>query len=252
MRVVDCHVHLHSRTFFEAHVERSEPPVAERRGGGYLFQAAGGEALEIPEDFFDVEGQLGELAEQGVDAAVSGVGAVSLDHLPLRQAVELAMHLNEERAELERRFRGRLYALALLPMRDAQAAIQTLDHAIRALALRGVSVAPGDGDGIGASGPVFQRIAELGVPVFLHHCPRSDVDRLLEENPSLTVVHGPESNGLPCHVASGANAPDRLLFASGYPYASAAEALAAMRRRLDGQDLDAALSGNAASMLGLG
>jgi predicted TIM-barrel fold metal-dependent hydrolase len=251
VRVVDCHVHLHSRTFHEAHVERSEPPVAERRGGGYLFRASDGDALEVPERFFDVERQLAELGEQGVDTAVSGVDALSLDHLPLRQAVELAMHLNEERAELERRFPGRVYALALLPMQDAQAAIQTLEHAIRALALRGVAVAPGDEAG-SAARPVFQRIAELGVPVFLNHRPRELVDRLLEENPSLTVVHGPESDGLPCHVASAANAPGRLLFASGYPYASAAEALAAIRGRLDGPELDAALSGNAASMLGLG
>jgi predicted TIM-barrel fold metal-dependent hydrolase len=159
------------------------------------------------------------------------------------------MHLNEERAELERRFPGRLYALALLPMQDAQAAIQTLDHAVRSLALRGVAVSPGDAV---AGRPVCRRIAELGVPVFLHRCPREIVDRLLEENPSLTVVHGPCGNGLPCHVASTANGPDRLLFASGYPYASAAESIAALRHRLDGQELDAALSGNAASMLGLG
>lgn len=251
MRVVDCHVHLHCRTFFEAHVERSEPPVAERRNGGYLLRDGDGGELEVPARFFDVERQLDELREQGVEAAVSGLGAVSLDHLPRRQAVELAMHLNEERAELERRYRGRLYTLAVLPMRDAQAAIQTLDHAIRALALRGVSVAPG-AHGSAAHGPVFARIGELGVPLFLHDSPRELVDRLVKDHPSLTVVHRHGADGLPCHVASAASAPNRLLFASGYPYRSAAESLAALRRRLNGPDLEAALSGNAASMLGLG
>jgi predicted TIM-barrel fold metal-dependent hydrolase len=254
VRVVDCHVHLHSRTFFEAHVERSEPPVAERHDGGYVFRSARGKSTPVPDHYFDLNVQLGELDAQGVHTAVSGVGAFTVDHLSLRQATELAMHLNEERAELERRFRGRFYALALLPMQDAQAAIETLEHAIRALTLRGVSIGPGAaGDSLGSRtrSPVFRRIAELGVPLFLQHCPTPLVMRLLADNPALTVVHGATGNGLPCHVASTANSADRLLFASGYPYASARESLAAIRGRLDGPELDAALSGNASAVLGL-
>jgi predicted TIM-barrel fold metal-dependent hydrolase len=52
-------------------------------------------------------------------------------------------------------------------------------------------------------------------------------------------------------AVSAAESPDRLLFASGYPYGSPAESLEALRSRLSGAELDAALSENAAALLGL-
>jgi predicted TIM-barrel fold metal-dependent hydrolase len=254
VRVVDCHVHLHSRTYFEAHVGRTDRPFAERNRDGYVFHTRSGESTAVPMRLFDVGLQLEELDAEGVNVAVSGMGALTVDHLSLRQATELAMHSNEERADLERRFPGRFYALALIPMQDAQAAIETLEHAIRTLALRGVSIAAGgSGNWIGSEsrGPVFRRIAELGVPLFLKPYLSPFVTRLIAENPALTVVHPPATNDLPCHVASAANSPERLLFASDYPNGSPAQSLDAIRGRLDGAALDAALSGNAAALLGL-
>jgi predicted TIM-barrel fold metal-dependent hydrolase len=253
VRIVDCHVQLQTRTYFEAHLARTDPPLAERDGDGYVFVTRDGGSEPIPRQLFDAELQLEELEAQGVDAAVSTTGEFTVDHLPRRQATELAMHLNEERAELERRFPGRFHALALLPMQDAQAAIETLEHAIRTLAMRGVAIAAGGGNWIAAASraPVFRRVAELGVPLFLQPGPAPMVKHLLEANPTLTVVHPGAADGLPCMAVSAAESPDRLLFASGYPYGSPAEGLEALRSRLSGAELGAALSENAAALLGL-
>jgi predicted TIM-barrel fold metal-dependent hydrolase len=250
VRAIDSHVQLQTRTYFEAHLARTDLPSAERDGDGYVFVTRDGGSERIPRRLFDVELQLEELDAQGVDRAVSTTGPFTVDHLPRRQATELAMHLNEERAEIARRFRGRFHALALLPMQDAQAAIETLEHAIRTLGMRAAAIATDSGDAE-ARAPVFRRVAELGVPLFLHAAPAPVVARVLEANPTLTVVHPGSADGLPCLSASTADKPDRLLFASGYPHGSPAEGIEALRGTLSGTELSAALAENAMALLGL-
>jgi predicted TIM-barrel fold metal-dependent hydrolase len=323
LSVVDCQTHLHNRTYFEAHVGRQEYPLAERDGGGYVFRTSAGNANRIPSHYFDIEQQLEQFESQGVDVVVSSMGAFNVDHLPVPQATELAMHLNEERAELERRFPGRFYGLALVPMQDAQAAIETLDHAIRTLALRGVCIGSNvNGESIAAPErrAVYRQIDELGVPLFLHPTRTVMEDRVrrhgheytvafmvdtslaaldlifsgaLDESPTLQVVH-PHLGGVLPYLAARVDiehskewsraeplehAPseylkrfhtdtvsgstgalrlatetyglDRMLFSSDYPYWSPADCLAHVRGAFDGDDLDAILFGNAASLLGL-
>lgn len=171
MSLIDCQAHLYSRTYFEAHVHRRHPPRAERAEGGYVFHSPRGDRRFIPPSHYEIDDQMAELDAQGVDIVVSSMGSFNVDHLPPDRAVELAMQLNEERAELERRYAGRYFGLALLPMQDAQAAIETLEHAVRTLGTRGVCIGT-DVAGGSIADParhsVFRRIAELGVPLFVH------------------------------------------------------------------------------------
>lgn len=171
VRIIDCQTHLHCRTYFEAHVGRPDWPTAERNGDGYVFHTSDGNSNQVPPHYYEIEQQLDQANRDGVDVVVSSMGAFTVDHLPVRQATELAMHLNEERAELEREHAGRYYALAILPLQDASAAIQTLDHAVEKLALRGVCIGSnimGESIADRSLWPVYRRIAELGVPLFLH------------------------------------------------------------------------------------
>lgn len=171
MPVIDCQVHLCNRTYLEAHVHRRDEPCAERTLSGYVFHIRRGRDRLVTPSHYEFEQQLKYLDAQGVDIAVSSMGGFTVDHLPAERAMELAMRLNEERAELERRYPGRYYGLAVLPMQNAQAALETLEHAVRTLGARGICVGTDvGGESIAAPPrlPVFQRIAELGVPVFLH------------------------------------------------------------------------------------
>lgn len=171
MRVVDCQVHLHSRTYFEAHVERVEPPWVERGNGGYIFRTAGGERNRIPSAYCEIELQLQRCAAHGIDTVISSMGGFNVNHLPVGRALELAMQLNEEHAARERAHPGRYYGLALVPMQDPHAAIEALDHAVRTLSLRGVCVCSdvnGESIATPARRPIYRRIDELGVPIFLH------------------------------------------------------------------------------------
>ena len=291
MLVVDCHVHLHTRTYFEAHIERPEPPRAERVGDGYVVHTPGGGRSRVPVSHHQVEAHLERCAALGIDAVVSSMGRFNVHHLPEGRARELAMRLNEEQAEFERDYPGRYYGLALLPMQDSQAAIETLDHAVRTLGLRGVCICSNvNGESIATPGrePIYRRIAELGVPLFLHPAtlgpgfdPRVaalDLVRsgVLDHHPSLRVVdlrlaEAPArlarrlvGERLRCLYADTAHIGRRtlraaahdlgtrqLVLGSDYPHRDPAAGLALLDDELDGPDRERVMGANAAALLGL-
>jgi aminocarboxymuconate-semialdehyde decarboxylase len=80
-------------------------------------------------------------------------------------------------------YAGRFYGLATIPWQDTEAALATLDDAILRLGLRGVLVhsningAPVDSEWCR---PVYARIAELGVPLFIHPTRTIAEERLRE------------------------------------------------------------------------
>ena len=292
MLVVDCHVHLHTRTYFEAHVERAEPPWAERVAGGYVVHTPGGGRSRVPASHHEVQAHLERCTELGIDAVVSSMGRFNVHHLPAGRARELAMRLNEEQAELERAHPGRYYGLAELPMQDSQAAIETLDHAVRTLGLRGVCICSNvNGESIATPGraPIYRRIGELGVPIFLHAAtlgpgfdPRVaalDLVRsgVLDRHPSLRVVDlrlgeaparlarrlvGERLRRLYADTARlgrrtlRAAAHDlgtrQLVYGSDYPHRDPAAGLGLVDDELDGVDRADVLGANAAALLGLG
>jgi len=291
MLVVDCQVHLHTRTYFEAHVERVEPPWAERANGGYVFRTPGGGHCRIPSSHYEIEAHLERCAAHGIDVVVSSMGRFNVHHLPASRARERAMRLNEEQAELERSHPGRYYGLALLPMQDTQAAIETLDHAVRALGLRGVCVCSNvDGESIATPGrdPIYRRIGELGVPIFLHPTtlgagvdstiPAVDLvlSGVLDRHPTLRVVD-PRLGAAPADLARGTDGehlrrlyadtarlgagelrtaaevlgPEQLLYASDYPHRGPAAGLPLVHAEFSGEARDQVLGANAAALLGL-
>jgi aminocarboxymuconate-semialdehyde decarboxylase len=292
MLVVDCQVHLHTRTYFEAHVERVEAPWAERADGGYVLRTPGGGRSRILASHHDVDAHLERCAEHGIHAVVSSMGRFNVHHLAAGRARDLAMRLNEEQAELERAHPGRYYGLALLPLQDTQAAIETLDHAVRTLGLRGVCICSNvNGESIATRGrePIYRRIGELGVPIFLHpttlgasldpRIPALDLVRsgVLERHPTLRVVD-PRLGAAPARLArrvdgdqvrrlyadtsrlgrrtlraaAHALGTGQLVYASDYPHRDPAPGLGLVGDELDGADRQRVLGANAAALLGLG
>ena len=94
----------------------------------------------------------------------------------LGEARETLALLHEEYARAQARLGSRFIGLCMLPLQDTAAAIETLDHAIVELGLRGVlmNVAPAGRSLVSElTLPVFERIEQLGVPIFLHPANRS-------------------------------------------------------------------------------
>ena len=171
MTIVDVQTHWYSRTLLDAYVESPCYPPCKRDGDGYLLELIEGTWMPVPPKLFELELQMEDFRAAGIDVIISSSASFGdVDQFPVDEARELAVAINEERAAAERDFPG-FYGLATLPWQDADAAIAVADDAMQRLGLRGVLLhsnidgAPVDSDYLL---PVYRRLAELGMPVFLH------------------------------------------------------------------------------------
>jgi predicted TIM-barrel fold metal-dependent hydrolase len=170
--VIDTQCHWYSPTLLDAHLDIDEYPRVRREQEGYAFEVAPGRFAPWGPSFTDLEAQLEMFAEAGVDAILSSSASFGdVDRLEVAKARDVAFALNEERRAAEERYPGRFYGLATLPWQDTDAAIATLEDAVVRLRLRGVLIHSNiDGAPIDSHWcrPVYQRVAELGVPLFIH------------------------------------------------------------------------------------
>ena len=170
--IVDSQCHWFSPTLLDSLLDLDDYPRCRRDGDGYAFEVAPGRFVPWGPRFTDLESQLEMFAAAGVDAVISSSGSFGdVDRLEPGPAGEVAHAVNAERAAAEQANSGRFYGLATLPWQDTDAALAALDDAVVHLGLRGVLIhsningAPVDSD---TCRPVYARIAELGVPLFLH------------------------------------------------------------------------------------
>jgi aminocarboxymuconate-semialdehyde decarboxylase len=176
--IVDYQGHWYPETYFESILNRDGYPRTERRSeGGYYLDNAPRERWFVPPLHTDLEAHFASMDDAGIDVVVSSPNMVCdvgwLDLAEARDTVQLA---NEETARVQREHSDRFVGLAMLPMQDTDAALTELNRAVTELGLKGVTVIANIGGEQIASErtlPIFRRIAELGVPLFLHPSHRS-------------------------------------------------------------------------------
>jgi len=178
MRIIDSHFHWWPRSIFEQLCKRKDYPRAERNGrGGYDYyrRVGSGAHLNSWAEWFDLDKQLEHMDGLGhqVDVVCSiGPFSVSFSDMPRQEGRDFAMMWNEEMAGAQRKYPGRVWASAAVPLGDARTAIEVLDHAVNRLGLMGANL-PGS---VGSDAridadrlePFYDRVEQLGVPLFLH------------------------------------------------------------------------------------
>jgi aminocarboxymuconate-semialdehyde decarboxylase len=170
--IVDHQFHWYPRAYTDTLLGRKQyPRVEESAEGQYLHLAEGAGHLLAPLTR-ELNEHLADASTCGIDAVVIGPGVLGdVLHLPGDEAAELLGRLHQEYGRAQREHPDRVACLAALPLQDPARALAVLDEAVRDHGLRGVSVLPyieGRTIASEATLPVFRRIAELGVPVFLH------------------------------------------------------------------------------------
>jgi aminocarboxymuconate-semialdehyde decarboxylase len=96
-------------------------------------------------------------------------------------AWELARMVNEHTAKAVKKRPGNLVGLATVPLQDANLAVRELTYAVEELGLRGVvtgSNANGRGFDEEALQPFLAKVADLGVPLFIHPNNPSGIERV--------------------------------------------------------------------------
>ena len=191
--VIDCHSHWYPPVFFEALLNRKSYPRAERDGqGGYVLKLAPQSSLGVERHMVELDLILERMARAGIDVLVSSSAPLALvDSFPPDEAGELALLLNEEQAKAGRSHPDRYLGLATLPMQDPARALEVLDDAVGRLGLRGVCIGSNiNGRPISSEEcwPVYRRLEQLDVPLFLH--PTSSIMRDRLEDFGLEYVVG--------------------------------------------------------------
>jgi aminocarboxymuconate-semialdehyde decarboxylase len=200
MHIIDSHFHWWPRSVSEWFCKRKTYPrahVNQKGGYTYLRQDAADYVLSSWTEWFDLDKQLEHMDGLGhqVDVVCSiGPFSVFFSELPVEEGREAATLWNEEMAGAQRKYPGRVWASAAVPLVDTKVAIEVLDDAVNRLGLMGVNL-PGS---IGSDAridaerlaPFYARVEELGLPLFLHPTDAVFVDMLEGYNGALHLSLG--------------------------------------------------------------
>jgi aminocarboxymuconate-semialdehyde decarboxylase len=188
MHIIDSHFHWWPRSVFERLRKRTTYPrtlVNEKGGYTCLRQDGADYVLNSWTEWFDLDKQLEHMDGLGhqVDVVCSiGPFSVFFSDLPPEEGRDLALQWNEEMAGAQRKYPGRVWASAAVPLVDTRIAIDVVNDAVDRLGLMGVNL-PGS---IGSDPridaerlePFYARVEELGLPLFLHPTDATFVDML--------------------------------------------------------------------------
>jgi aminocarboxymuconate-semialdehyde decarboxylase len=178
MKIIDSHFHWWPRSIMEHLNKRHGFPRADPNDrGGYTYRGLAGRSGAVASwaEWYDLDRQLEHMDALGHDiSVVCSIGPLSIafSELPVDEGRELALMWNEEMAGAQKRYPGRVWASAAIPLSDTSVALEVMDHAVNNLGLMGVNL-PGS---VGRDGridderlePFYARVAELGLPIFLH------------------------------------------------------------------------------------
>jgi len=178
MHIIDSHFHWWPRSIFDKLCKRGSFPKArvnDRGGYDYMRRSESGQHLNSWAEWFDLDKQFEYMDSLGhrVDVVCSiGPFSVSFSDMPLDEGREYAVMWNEEMAGAQKKYPGRLWASAAVPLQDTAAAIEVLDDAVNRLGLIGINLpgSVGEDARIDAErlAPFYAHCEKLGLPVFLH------------------------------------------------------------------------------------
>jgi len=177
MRVIDSHFHWRPRKLYDQLSRSTGYPRAEPndKGGYNYWRREGAPSGSIGAEWFDLDRQLEHMDSLGHDMGVvcsTGPFSVHFSYVSPEQGRDQATLWNEEMARVQREYAGKVWASAAVPLVDTQIAIDVLNHAVTNLGLIGVNVpgSVGSDPRIDAERlePFYDRVEQLGIPLFLH------------------------------------------------------------------------------------
>jgi len=201
---VDCHTHVLPRRWLDLAERYGDDrwPVRHEIDACSADLFVGGKHFRtVPHTCWDAAARIEQMDAMNISKQWLSATPVMFSYwAPRGQAAEMARHVNDSIAEMTRCAPDRFVGLATLPMGDPDLAIAELGRAVRELGLAGVEI------GTNIAGrelddplflPVFEAIAELNVPVFVHPWDVRTGSRLTRYNSMYTI-------GMPTETAYAA------------------------------------------------
>ena len=184
MHIIDSHFHWWPRSVFETLCKRKTFPRAQPNAKGCytMFLEDGTDyVLDSWQDWFDLDKQFehmdGLKDRDGNSHQIDAVGSIGpfsvyFSSLPKEEGRDLAIQWNEEMAWAQKRYPGRFWGSAAIPMQDTRIAIEVMEDAVNRLGLMGINLPGSVGKDARIDAPrlepFYTRVEELGLPMFLH------------------------------------------------------------------------------------
>ena len=170
--IIDSQVAWYPPEVIEDARKRNSPPQVIRNGTESYVIAKGVTPIPFTAEHVDLELQIRTQTHHGIDSGIFGPSILGdVARLDLELAVKWAGMYNKAYGEAQRTYPGQFFGLATLPLQDSPAALEVLDEAILEHGLVGVFIhsnIAGQSIAREEMRPVYERIEELKVPVFIH------------------------------------------------------------------------------------
>jgi aminocarboxymuconate-semialdehyde decarboxylase len=169
--IIDIHNHYYPPRYLAA-VERggSDVRIAYDDQNRLLIQYPGDYNVVV-RGHRDLDERIRAMDANGVNVQAISLTTPGVHVEQARRGIELAQLVNDEFAEATARFPGRFAPLAALPLHDPDASVIELERAVTQLGHRGAllfSNINGRNLDDAVFFPLFEKLAELRVPAFIH------------------------------------------------------------------------------------
>ena len=172
-RAIDIHAHYYPQKFLDLIAEEGKRFKAEYRmtADGFYLSSPAGSIGPLPTKIVDLKQRLADMDAQGVSMQAISLTTPMVSWADADLSQKLSRTWNDAASEAHKAYPTRLVALMILPMLDPDRAIDELNRAAELPGIRGVYM----GTNINNRDlddplfePIFSKIEQLGLPVFLH------------------------------------------------------------------------------------
>lgn len=169
--IIDFQAHFFRIEYVRYFEGRKDYPKLVREGDKHVLYHGKGFAYALQDRSSDFDLRIRHMDEAGVDMQVLTAGPPGVYHLEKALGVRVAREQHDYMAEIISKYPGRFTGLASLPLQDIKESIAELDRAVGQLGLRGLQVhsniagKPLDSQEFW---PVYERVQELDVPLYIH------------------------------------------------------------------------------------
>jgi aminocarboxymuconate-semialdehyde decarboxylase len=172
-RAIDIHAHYYPQSFLDLIAETGNRFKAEYRmtADGFYLSSPAGSIGPLPTRIIDLKQRLADMDAQGVSVQAISLTTPMVSWADADLSLKLSRTWNDAASEAHKAYPTRLVALMILPMLDPDRAIDELNRAAELPGMRGVYM----GTNINNRDlddplfePIFAKIEQLGLPVFLH------------------------------------------------------------------------------------
>jgi aminocarboxymuconate-semialdehyde decarboxylase len=175
-RAIDIHAHYFPQTYFDLFNAEGQRYNAEYRmtEQGFFFKTPAESNGPLPARFIDLKARLADMDAQGVAVQALSLTGPMVYWAEGEFSHKLAMTWNDGAIAAHQANPERFVVLVTLPMLDPDRAVEELNRVSKLPGVRGVYM------GTNIEGrdlddplfePIFARVEDLGLPVFLHPLP---------------------------------------------------------------------------------